>query len=107
MGGFVPIADRRADDSGRGGRPRRIGLRTVLSEVVVETSVDERNLGELVRHELRWLRTIRAVRPLGYALSFVTFGLAPAALGVLVAAGARAALAMLAITAVARQLPQP
>ena len=102
IGGFMAIADQLADDYRLGELTRRMGLRTVLSEVVVETSVDERNLGELVRHELRWLRTIRAVRPLGYALSFVTFGLAPAALGVLVAAGARAALAMLAITAVAR-----
>ena len=102
IGGFVPIADQLADDYRLGELTRRRDLRTVLSEVVVETSVDERSLGDLVRHELRWLRTIRAVRPLGYALSFVTFGLAPAALGSLVAAGARAALAMLAITALAR-----
>ena len=102
IGGFIPIADQLADDYRLGELTRRMGLRTVLSEVVVETSVDERSLGELVRHELRWLRTIRTVRPLGYALCFVTFGLAPAALGAVVSAGARAALAMLAITAVAR-----
>lgn len=102
IGGFMPIADQLADDYRLGELTRRMGLRTVLSEVVVETSVDEGSLGHLVRHELRWLRTIRAVRPLGYGLSFVTFGLAPAALGSLVAAGARAALAMLAITALAR-----
>jgi ceramide glucosyltransferase len=102
IGGFIPIADQLADDYRLGELTRRRGLRTVLSEVVVETLVDERSLGDLVRHELRWLRTIRAVRPLGYALSFVTFALAPAALGSLVAAGAWAALAMLAITALAR-----
>jgi ceramide glucosyltransferase len=38
----------------------------------------------------------------GYAFSFVSLGLAPAVLGSLLAAGARAALAMLAITAIAR-----
>jgi len=102
IGGFMAIADQLADDYRLGELTRRIGLRTVLSEVVVETLVDERRLGDLVRHELRWLRTIRAVRPVGYALSFVTFGLAPAALGSLAAAGARAAPAMLAITALAR-----
>jgi ceramide glucosyltransferase len=102
IGGFIPLADQLADDYRLGELTRRMGLRTVLSEVVVETSVDERSLADLVRHELRWLRTIRTVRPLGYALSFVTFGLAPAALGSLLAAGARAALAMLAITALAR-----
>src|ERR1700736_3454877 len=102
IGGFAAIANQLADDYRLGELTRRRGLRTVLSEVVVETSVDERSLGDLVRHELRWLRTIRAVRPLGYALSFVTLGLGPDALGSLAAAGARAALAMLAITALAR-----
>jgi len=77
-------------------------LSTVLSEVVVETCVDEGNLGQLLRHELRWLRTIRAVRPLGHALSFITFGIPVAALGSLLAGGAAPALAMLAITAAAR-----
>jgi ceramide glucosyltransferase len=102
IGGFMAIADQLADDYRLGELTRRVGLRTVLSEVVVQTLVDERRLGDLVRHELRWLRTIRAVRPLGYALSFVTFGLAPAALGSLLAAGARATPALLAITALAR-----
>jgi len=102
IGGFMAIADQLADDYRLGELTRRAGLRTVLSEVVVETLVDEHRLGDLVRHELRWLRTIRAVRPLGYALSFVTFGLAPAVLGSLLAAGARATPALLAITALAR-----
>ena len=102
IGGFMAIADQLADDYRLGELTRRMGLHTVLSEVVVETLVDERSLGDLVRHELRWLRTIRAVRPLGYALCFVTFGLATVALGCLVAAGAGAAPALLAITALAR-----
>ena len=76
---------------------------TVLSDVVVETCVDERSFGDLMRHELRWLRTIRAVRPWGYSLSFVTFGLPVAGLGALLAAGAwPPALALLGITALAR-----
>jgi ceramide glucosyltransferase len=79
-------------------------LRTVLSDVVVETCVDESNLSELLRHELRWLRTIRAVRPVGHALCFITFGIPVAALGSLLAAGAPPALAMLAITVVARAM---
>jgi ceramide glucosyltransferase len=102
IGGFMSIANQLADDYRLGELTRRMGLRTVLSDVVVETCVDERNLGELVRHELRWLRTIRAVRPMGYALSFVTYGVPVAALGSLLAAGAAAAVAMLGITAAAR-----
>ena len=81
---------------------RRMGLRTVLSDVVVETCVYELKLGELLRHELRWLRTIRAVRPVGHALCFITFSIPVAALGTLLAAGAPAALVMLAITVAAR-----
>jgi ceramide glucosyltransferase len=102
IGGFMAIANQLADDYRLGELTRRMGLRTVLSEVVVETCVDERNLGELLRHELRWLRTIRAVRPVGHALCFITFGIPVAALGSLLAAGALPALVMLAITAAAR-----
>jgi ceramide glucosyltransferase len=102
IGGFMAIANQLADDYRLGELTRRMGLTTVLSEVVVETCVDERNLGELVRHELRWLRTIRAVRPVGHALSFITFGIPVAALGSLLAAGAVSVLAMLAITVATR-----
>ncbi|HSY05289.1 MAG TPA: bacteriohopanetetrol glucosamine biosynthesis glycosyltransferase HpnI [Steroidobacteraceae bacterium] len=103
-GGFISIANQLADDYRLGELTRRMGLRTVLSEVVVGTVVDECSLDDLVRHELRWLRTIRAVRPLGYACCFFTFGLAPAALGTLLAVGAWPSLAMLTVTAVARLL---
>jgi ceramide glucosyltransferase len=77
-------------------------LRTVLSDVVVETCVDEPTLGGLVRHELRWLRTIRAVRPLGYTLSFITFGVPVAITGALLAGGSMPALALVGVTAGAR-----
>lgn len=102
VGGFAPIADQLADDYRLGELTRRLGLRTVLSEVVVETCVAELSFGDLVRHELRWLRTIRALRPLGYGFSFVTFGVPVAALGTLLAGGAAPAMGMLAVTALAR-----
>jgi ceramide glucosyltransferase len=102
IGGFMSIADQLADDYRLGELTRRLGLRTVLSEVVVDTCVAERSLGELVRHELRWLRTIRALRPLGYGFSFITFGMPVAALGVLLAGGAAPAVGMLAITVLVR-----
>jgi ceramide glucosyltransferase len=56
----------------------------------------------LVRHELRWLRTIRALRPMGYGFTFVTFGVPVAAFGALLAGGAAPVVGMLAITALAR-----
>jgi ceramide glucosyltransferase len=102
IGGFNSIADQLADDYRLGELTRRRGLRTVLSDIMVETCVDERTFSQLVRHELRWLRTIRAVRPLGYSLAGITFSLPVSALGALIASGARPALALLAIAAFAR-----
>jgi len=104
VGGFMSIADQLADDYRLGELTRRLGLRTVLSDVVVETSVVESSWAELVRHELRWLRTIRIVSPLGYAFYFVTFGVPVAAAGALLTGGAASAVAMLAVTATARML---
>lgn len=102
IGGFSSIADQLADDYRLGQLTRRLGLRTVLSDVVVDTCVEERSLAELIRHELRWLRTIRAVRPVGYSLAGITFSLPVAALGSLLASGAKPALIFLGIAAFAR-----
>ena len=102
IGGFAPIADQLADDYRLGELTRRLGLRTVLSDVEVETSVDESSLGELMRHELRWLRTIRTVQPLGYALGCITFGLPLALVGAVLTDFSLTTLTMVAITAAAR-----
>src|SRR4029077_6979058 len=90
------------DDYRLGERTRRVGLRTVRSEVEVETLVDEADLSDLVRHELRWLRTIRTVQPLGFVLGGITFGLPVAVAGSALAAGSVTTLVMVAITATAR-----
>jgi ceramide glucosyltransferase len=102
IGGFASIANQLADDYRLGELTRRRGLRTVLSEVVVDVCVAERSFGDLVRHELRWLRTIRALRPIGYGFTFITFGMPVAALGVLLAGDTAPVVGMLAITALAR-----
>ena len=74
----------------------------MLSEVQVETCVEEPTLGDLLRHQLRWLRTVRTVQPLGYVFGAVTFGLPVALAGTVLAGGSFTALALLAITAAAR-----
>ena len=102
IGGFAALANRLADDYALGELTRQRGLTTVLSGLEVETSVDETGAGDLLRHELRWLRTIRAVRPFGYALSGITFGLPVAILGTALARGTALAVALLAVTAAAR-----
>lgn len=102
IGGFPSLANQLADDYRLGELTRQLNLRTVLSELEVETSVDEARFRDLLQHELRWLRTIRAVRPLGYALSGITFGLPVAILGCLLARGSGAAVALLAITVATR-----
>jgi ceramide glucosyltransferase len=104
IGGFAAVADQLADDYRLGELTRRRGLRTVLSDVVVATHVHEPSATELLRHELRWLRTIRAVRPTAYLFSFPSFGWPVGALGCLLAQGAQAALLMLAVTGLARVL---
>jgi ceramide glucosyltransferase len=102
IGGFQAIADQLADDYRLGELTRRRGLRTVLSEVVVDTWVDERTLRQLAQHGLRWLRTIRVVRPGGYTFAAVTFSLPVAILGCLLAGGTPFTLYLLAATLVLR-----
>ncbi|MGH8294112.1 MAG: bacteriohopanetetrol glucosamine biosynthesis glycosyltransferase HpnI [Steroidobacteraceae bacterium] len=102
VGGFTAIVDQLADDYRLGELTRRRGLRTVLSDVVVDTSVDERTLAQFVQHGLRWLRTVRVVRPGGYALSVVTFSLPVAALGCALARGTPVTLSLLGATAALR-----
>jgi ceramide glucosyltransferase len=72
-GGFEALRDCLADDYWLAERVRALGLRTVLSEVLVATDVIERDLPALWRRETRWLRTIRSVNPLGFAFLCLTF----------------------------------
>jgi ceramide glucosyltransferase len=81
VGGFDALKDRLADDYWLGALTRRLGLRTVLSEVRVCTDVTEGSLGALWSRERRWLQTIRSLHPAGYACSCITFTLPMLALG--------------------------
>ncbi|SAK80002.1 glycosyltransferase [Caballeronia temeraria] len=72
-GGFEAVRDCLADDYWLAEHVRALGLRTVLSDVVVATDVIERDLASLWNRETRWLRTIRSVNPLGFAGLCLTF----------------------------------
>jgi ceramide glucosyltransferase len=73
IGGFGPLKNCLADDYWLTEHVRRLGLRTVLSDVTVATDVIETSLAALWQRETRWLRTIRSVNPAGFAFLFITF----------------------------------
>ncbi|EAY69286.1 Glycosyltransferase [Burkholderia dolosa AU0158] len=73
IGGLVVLKDELADDFWLAELPRRLGRRTVLSEVEVATDVIEPSFGPLWDRETRWLRTIRSLNPGGFAFLFITF----------------------------------
>lgn len=72
-GGFDALRDCLADDYWLAERVRALGLRTVLSDVLVATDVTERNLSALWQRETRWLRTIRSLNPVSFAFLCLTF----------------------------------
>lgn len=76
IGGLAVVRDELADDHRIGTAVREAGFATALSPYLVETSVSEKNLKCLWRHELRWARTVRLMAPVGFAGSIVTHAVA-------------------------------
>jgi ceramide glucosyltransferase len=85
VGGFSALRNRLADDYWLAALARERGLATALSEVCVTTDVTEDDLASLWARERRWMQTIRAINPLGYAFTFVTFTFPLLAIGLLLA----------------------
>jgi ceramide glucosyltransferase len=75
IGSFAAFADQLADDHAMGAAVRARGMRVALAPVVLAHQCSESSLADLLRHELRWARTIRAIDPAGYAGSVVTHAL--------------------------------
>jgi ceramide glucosyltransferase len=86
IGGFRAIANHLADDYQLGEAVRGLGLRTFLSHYVVATVEHQPGTKDLMGHELRWMRTLRALAPAGFRFLFVTFTLPLAAVGCALAA---------------------
>jgi ceramide glucosyltransferase len=87
LGGFVALAPYLADDYRLGQLVAAEGGRVVIVPYVVDTAVTANTFRGLFLHELRWARTYRTARPLGYFFSVVTLALPISILGLL-AAGA-------------------
>jgi ceramide glucosyltransferase len=66
IGGFDAFLAHLADDNAMGQAVRRAGFRVTVPPLVVCHTCAERDAVELLRHELRWVRTLRAADPLGY-----------------------------------------
>jgi ceramide glucosyltransferase len=86
IGGLEAVADAVAQDDVLGALLVDNGYHVRLVEQVVATTVAEPGLRSLWRHELRWMRTVRACRPRDHALALVMYTI-PALLFLLPRAG--------------------
>ncbi len=72
IGGFAALVNCLADDYQLGHRIARGGHRIELTPVVVECWSAPMDWRAVWRHQLRWARTMRVSKPLGYFFSIVT-----------------------------------
>lgn len=106
IGGLQAVANHLADDYRLGELVRDLGLTILMSKYHVAAQHDEQNFASLLRHELRWMRTLRVLKPRSFAMLFLTFSLPMAVVGALLSlvqpAQAVIAWALLGITVAAR-----
>ena len=86
MGGFEALTEYLADDYEMGARISKAGYRVELAREVVETTVPAYTLRGFCDHQLRWARSTRDSRRLGYVGLGVTYVL-PWALATMIASG--------------------
>ena len=75
IGGLEPLVDYLADDYELGARIWRSGFEVVLSGEVVETFLPPYRFGQFLDHQIRWFRSTRFSRKLGYTGLVFTYGL--------------------------------
>jgi len=102
IGGLAVVRDELADDHRIGTAVRDAGFRTALSPYLVETSVSEKSLKCLWRHELRWARTMRLMAPVGFAGSIVTHAVALSLIATLLCGFSLTSLGFLALSCALR-----
>lgn len=86
IGGLGSVADHVADDYRLGELVRGLGLRIFFSPYVLDGKHHEPTLDSLTKHELRWMRTLRVLRPSSFYLLFLTFSLPLGILGLILTA---------------------
>jgi ceramide glucosyltransferase len=105
MGGFPALVDYLADDFLLGNYAAKEGLEVVLSDCVVEHASASDTFATMLRHQLRWARTVRVSRPWGYRGMILTHGVATALMATLAWGFSTFALWLLGMTIFARFLP--
>lgn len=84
IGGLEALASHLADDELLGRLVSESGRRVVLADAVVHNTIFEPSLKGLWAHELRWARTMKTSRPLGYSFFFISYALPWAVIALLV-----------------------
>jgi ceramide glucosyltransferase len=102
IGGFHALADYLADDFMLGNLIERDGYEVRLSHHVVETAMQPSGFAGMMRHQMRWARSTRISRPMGYLGLILTYGTALALLNVAVDRASTLSVALLASTLVVR-----
>lgn len=83
IGGLGPLVEYLADDYELGARVAQAGFEVALSSEVVETSIPAYSFSAFLQHQLRWSRSIRDSRKMGYLGLAFTFGLPWAVLNII------------------------
>lgn len=102
IGGFAALASHIADDYMLGKLVSDRGYKVELAPYMVENLVLEPDMKTLIRHELRWARTVRSVQPAGYAFSILTQAIPLGLLAALISGLSSLGLALLALAIVVR-----
>lgn len=102
IGGFAAFADYLADDFEIGRAVREKGYRLAYPPLTVSHGMSESGFGELVRHELRWARSIRVIDTAGHWGSFITHALPLGLIGTALLSFSPLACVVLAIILAAR-----
>src|SRR5690349_5121077 len=85
IGGLRPLVDYLADDFELGYRIAKAGYEVVLADIVVETHLPAYSFRGFFQHQMRWARSTRDSRRMGYLGLLLTFGLPWAIFAVLLA----------------------
>jgi len=76
IGGFAELANYLAEDFHLGKKVFEAGYKLFLSDYIVDVIPEKMGFADFFKHQLRWSKTIKACRPIGYFFSaFFKYGI--------------------------------